>query len=103
MFPVTSPPPLATLIWDRFLGTYRDPTHVSVRDGDVGIAGHRSYRVGYIAQLLAPFRPRRQRLRWSPSSGRVGQHGRHAGFQVVGVVAVQHPLTGIVGWERERH
>jgi sterol desaturase/sphingolipid hydroxylase (fatty acid hydroxylase superfamily) len=46
---------LFTLIWDRLLGTYRDPTGTTVCEGDVGLAGRRDYPVGYIRQLIAPF------------------------------------------------
>ena len=46
---------LFLLIWDRLLGTYRDPTGRAVHDGDVGLAGQRDFPVQYAAQLLAPF------------------------------------------------
>jgi sterol desaturase/sphingolipid hydroxylase (fatty acid hydroxylase superfamily) len=47
---------LFTLVWDRMLGTYRDPTSRTVRDGDLGISGMPDYPTGYIDQLTRPFR-----------------------------------------------
>lgn len=47
---------LFTLVWDRALGTYRDPSSNDVRDGDLGVAGRPDYPATYIAQLAAPMR-----------------------------------------------
>lgn len=46
---------LFLLIWDRLLGTYRDPIGQYVHDGEIGLAGQPDYPVRYGAQLLAPF------------------------------------------------
>lgn len=46
---------LFLLVWDRLLGTYRDPTGREVHDGGVGLAGQADYPTRYTAQLLAPF------------------------------------------------
>ncbi len=47
---------LFLLVWDRLLGTYRDPREPRVDAGDVGIAGRRTFPVSYGAQLVEPFR-----------------------------------------------
>ncbi len=47
---------LFLLIWDRLLGTYKDPTDRNVDDGELGIAGRPDYPVRYVEQLAMPFR-----------------------------------------------
>lgn len=49
---------LFLLVWDRLLGTYRDPRQWRVMAGEVGIAGRRTYPAEYAAQLVEPFRRR---------------------------------------------
>ena len=47
---------LFLLIWDRLLGTYKDPTDRNVDDGELGIADLADYPVRYVEQLVMPFR-----------------------------------------------
>ena len=47
---------LFLLIWDRFLGSYTDPTGRSVAADELGIAGRAAYPVDYVDQLREPFR-----------------------------------------------
>lgn len=47
---------LFTLLWDRMLGTYTLDTDRQISSDDLGIARWPDYPVGYLAQLVAPFR-----------------------------------------------
>jgi len=47
---------LFTLVWDRLLGSYRDPRAQTVRDGELGVTGRPDYPIGYTDQLREPFR-----------------------------------------------
>lgn len=53
---------LFLLIWDRFLGSYTDPTGRSVAADEFGIAGRAAYPVDYVDQLREPFRRPTRRI-----------------------------------------
>jgi sterol desaturase/sphingolipid hydroxylase (fatty acid hydroxylase superfamily) len=48
---------LFSAVWDHLLGTFRYDAARTPRLGDLGIEGRADYPVGYLAQLLEPFRP----------------------------------------------
>jgi sterol desaturase/sphingolipid hydroxylase (fatty acid hydroxylase superfamily) len=49
---------LFSSVWDRLLGTFRYDATKTPRVGDLGIDGRPDYPVGYLAQLVEPFRAR---------------------------------------------
>lgn len=48
---------LFTAVWDHLLGTFVADRPMP-RDGEIGVAGRPDYPVGYVAQLVEPFRRR---------------------------------------------
>ncbi len=48
---------LFSSVWDHLLGTFHYDVGKQPRLGELGIEGRADYPVGYVAQLLEPFRP----------------------------------------------